>query len=122
MEGHLRKSKYVGFFAICLGILFVVGAAVLPVSPATEGFGPFRIDLDGGTCGPAGYVTFREASDVCKQAAHRRLLSSSGVGLLVLALGMALFTGGDHRRGSMVVVPTAGVRRRSVLRSPGSRR
>ncbi len=122
MEGHLRASKYVGFLAIGLGILLMVGAAVLPVSPATERFGPFRINLGGGTCGPAGYVAFRDASDICKQAAHRRLLSTAGIGLLAVALGMALFTGGDHRRGSMVVVPTVRAKRRPVFRSPGSRR
>ena len=118
----MRRSKYVGFLAICLGILFMVGAAVLPVTPATERFGPFRIDLRGDTCGPAGYVAFRDANEVCKEAAHRRLLSTTGIGLLVLAMGMALFSGGDQRRGSMVVVPTVRVKRRSVLRSPGSGR
>ena len=122
MEGHLRTSKYVGFLAICLGILFIVGAAVLPVSPATERFGPFGIDLRGDTCGPAGYVALRDANEVCKQAAHRRLLSTTGIGLLVLAMGMALFSGGDERRGSMVMVPHVRVKPRTVLRRPGSRR
>jgi len=122
MECHLRRSKYVGFLAISLGILLMVGAAVLPVSPVTERFGPFRIEVDGTNCGAAGYVAFREGNEVCRQAAQRRLLSTTGVGLLVVAVGMALFTGGDQRRGSMVVVPTARLKRRSVLRSPGSRR
>ena len=117
----MRRSKYVGFLATSLGVLLMVGAAVLPVSPATERFGPFRIDLDGGNCGPAGYVAFREGNEVCRQAARRRLLSTTGIGLLVVAVGLAL-SGGDQRKGSMVVVPTGRLKRRSALRSPGSRR
>lgn len=118
----MRRSKYVGFLVISLGLILVVGAAVLPVSPATERFGPFRIDIRGDTCGPAGYVAYRDASEVCKAAAHRRLLTTTGVGLLIVALGMALFAGPEQRRGSMVDVGNRRVKRRPTLRSPGSRR
>jgi hypothetical protein len=124
MEGHLRTSRYVGFLVIALGIILIVGAAVLPVSPASERLGPFRVDIRGDNCGPAAYVATKDdASQVCKTAAHRRLLSTTGIGLLVVALGMALFAGPEQRRGSMIEVPTQRVsRRRPVLRSPGSRR
>jgi hypothetical protein len=123
MEGHLRRSKYVGFLVIALGIILIVGAAVLPVSAAPERLGPFRVDLRGENCGPAGYVVTQDnANEVCKSAAHRRLLSTTGVGLLIVALGMALFAGPEQRRGSMIEVPTRRVSRRPALRSPGSRR
>jgi hypothetical protein len=122
MEGHLRRTKYVGFLVMALGIILMVGAAVLPVSPASERFGPFRVDFRGDTCGPAGYVAFRDTNPECRSAADRRLLSTTGVGLVALALGMALFAGPDQRRGSMVVVGAPRVSRRSALRSPGSRR
>lgn len=119
----MRVSKYVGFLVIALGLILIVGAAVLPVSPATERFGPFRFDLRGDTCGPAGYVATRDnANDVCRSAAHRRLVPTTGVGLLIVALGMALFAGPEERRGSMVEVPTRRVTGRPVYRSPGSRR
>ena len=109
----MRRSKSIGFSAICLGIVLVIGAAVLPVSPATQRFGPFQVNVRGDNCGPAGYVAFRHANTECRTAAHRRLLTTTGVGLLVLALGMALFAGGDDRRRSMVEVGTPRVRRRS---------
>lgn len=117
----MRRSKYVGFLVISLGIILMVGAAVLPVSPASERFGPFRIDIRGDSCGPAGYVVYRGGSEVCESAAKRRLLSTTGIGLLVVALGMALFAGPSERGGSMVVVSPR-VKARRPLRSPGSRR
>jgi hypothetical protein len=123
MEGHLRTSKYVGFLVIALGLILIVGAAVLPVSATPERFGPFRVDLRGDTCGPAGYVLTRDnANEVCKSAAHRRLIPTTAVGLLIVALGMALFAGPEERRGSMVDVPTRRVSGRPAYRSPGSRR
>lgn len=100
----------------------MVGAAILPVSPASARYGPFRVDIRGDNCGPAGVVVTREANDECRAAARRRLLSTTPVALLVIALGMALFAGGDEPHHSRVVVRTARVRRRSGLRSPGSRR
>jgi hypothetical protein len=122
MEGHLRRSKHVGFAAIAVGILMIVFPAVLPVSPATQRLGPFRVDIRGDNCGPAGYVAFREGSNsVCREAAHRRLLTASGIGLLVVALGMALYAGGDDPRRSRVQVATPKIRRPG-FRSPGSRR
>jgi hypothetical protein len=122
MEGHLRTSKNVGFAAICLGVLLIIFPAVLPVSPAPERFGPFRVDLRGVTCGPAGYVAFREeAIPECRESAQKRLLASTGMGLLVMALGMALYAGGDSRRGSRVQVGTPHVNQPG-FRSPGSRR
>jgi hypothetical protein len=122
MEGHLRRSKHVGFAAMCLGILLIVFPAVLPVSPATQRFGPFEVDIRGDNCGPAGYVAFRDHSNsICREAAHRRLLTTSGIGLLVVALGMAMYAGGDERPGSRVQVASSRVRR-SRFRSPGSRR
>ena len=118
----MRTSKHVGFAAICLGILLIVFPAVLPVSPATQRFGPFKVDIRGDNCGPAGYVAFRDSSNsVCREAAHRRLLITGGLGLLVVALGMAMYAGGDERPGSRVQVSTLRARR-SGFRSPGSRR
>jgi hypothetical protein len=122
MEGHLRKSKHIGFAAICIGILLIVFPAVLPVSPATQRFGPFKVDIRGDNCGPAGYVAFREESNsLCRDAAQRRLLTTTGIGLLVVAFGMALYAGGDDPRGSRIQVGVPRVKR-SGLRSPGSRR
>jgi hypothetical protein len=117
MEGHLRRSKHVGFAAICVGILLIIFPAVLPVSPATQRLGPFRVDVRGDSCGPAGYVAFRdESNSVCQEAAHRRLLITTGIGLLIIALGMALYAGGDDPRRSRILVQGARVS------SPGSRR
>ena len=118
----MRTSKYVGFLGIALGALLVVGAAVLPVSPSTERFGPLRVDIRGDSCGPAGAVAVREANTECRTAARKRLLATSAVGLLVVALGMALFAGGDGSDHSRIAVRTKRVRRPSLVRSPGSRR
>jgi hypothetical protein len=122
----LRTSKYVGFFAMGVGALLVVGAAVLPVSPATERFGPFRIDVQGNSCGPAGVAAVDKGGTDCGTAARKRLLSTSAVGLLTVAFGMALFAGGDDTDHSRIDVPSRRVRRRSKLQalagSPGSRR
>jgi len=119
----MRKSKPVGFLLICLGILAVVGAAVLPVSPATQRLGPFRVDIRGDNCGPAGYVLYDDVtSSDCREAAQRRLLATGGVSLLVVALGMALFAGGDAPRGSRVQLGPPVVSRREARRSRGSRR
>ena len=120
--GHLRTSKYVGFLAIGLGALLMVGAAVLPVSPAPQRLGPFRIDIGHDRCGPAGLVAVREEASDCRLAARTRVLTTTGIGLLIIAAGMALFAGGDERRGSRIVVSPRTVKRRSWLRSPGSRR
>jgi hypothetical protein len=118
----LRRSKNVGFAAICIGILLIVFPAVLPVSPATQRLGPFRVDIRGDNCGPAGYVAVREKSNsVCREASHRRLLVTTGIGLLIIALGMALYAGGDDPRGSRVQVGGPQVRR-PAFRSRGSRR
>jgi hypothetical protein len=121
--GHLRTSKYVGFFGICLGIAIIVSAAVLPVSPATQRFGPFRVDIRGDNCGPAAKVAFRNpgANELCKEAAQRRMWAASFIAVVVFAFGMALFAGGDERRGSMVEVTTPRISR-TPPRSPGSRR
>jgi hypothetical protein len=108
--------------AIALGIILVVGAAVLPVSPANQRFGPFRVDIRGDNCGPAGKVAFQDADGVCKSAAQKRIVAASAVGLLVIAMGMALFAGGDQPHGSRIVVGTPRIRRRSLFRSPGNRR
>ncbi|MDQ4068804.1 MAG: hypothetical protein M3203_04930 [Actinomycetota bacterium] len=118
----MRTSKYVGFLGIGMGALLVVGAALLPVSPATQRFGPFRIDIRGDNCGPAAVVAFRNADTECGLAARKRLLSTSAVGLLVVAFGMALFAGGDGSDHSRIAAPAPRVRRRSPARSPGSRR
>jgi hypothetical protein len=118
----LRTSKYVGFLGISLGILIIVGAAILPVSPASQRLGPFRIDVRGDNCGPAGLVAQREADSECRLAARKRLLVTTSFGLLIVAAGMALFVGGDDRRGSRVEVGTRRVSRQSTLRNPGSRR
>lgn len=120
----LRASKYVGFLAMGLGTLLIVGAAVLPVSPNSQRLGPFRVDVGGENCGPAGYAAFHKPDTDCGHAAGRRLLSVTPVGLLVVALGMALFAGGDDPRGSRVEVPTLRRKRQSARwhrRSVGSR-
>ncbi len=126
MGVHLRTSKYVGFLAIGLGAVLVVGAAVLPVSPSPERFGPFRVDISGASCGPAGVVAVEKGGTDCGTAARKRLLSTSAIGLLTVALGMALFAGGDGTDHSRLDVRAPRVRRRSpvrsLVRSPGSRR
>ncbi len=94
----MRKSKAIGFLLISFGILAVIAAGVLPVSPATQRLGPFRVDIRGDNCGPAGYV------------------------LLVVALGMAMFAGGDDPHGSRVLLGPPKVSRREARRSRGNRR
>ncbi len=122
----MRTSKYVGFFAIGLGAALVIAAAVLPVSPASQRFGPFRVDIGGDNCGPAGLVAVQKGGTDCGTAARKRLLSTSAIGLLSAAFGMALFAGGDGSDHSRIDVRTRRVRRRSsmrsLVRSPGSRR
>lgn len=118
----MRKSKNVGFTIICLGVVLIVAAAVLPVSPATQRFGPFRVDIRGDNCGPAGYVAFRDTNPSCRQDAQRRLVTTTGVGLLVVALGMAMFAGGDEAPGSRIDVRRPRVTGRATSRSRGSRR
>lgn len=118
----MRRSKHVGFAAICVGILLIVFPAVLPVSPATQRLGPFRVDIRGDNCGPAAYVAFDEqANSVCREAAQRRLLTTTGIGLLIIAFGMAMFAGGDDPRGSRVQVAVPRVKGKA-FRSPGRRR
>lgn len=118
----MRRGKYIGFFAIAIGFILMVGAAVLPVSPVGERLGPFRVesfrvDLGGDTCGPAALVAFDEGENgPCRSAAQRRLLSMTGLGMVLVALGMALFAGGDERRGSMVEVSTPRAPRRRAGR------
>jgi hypothetical protein len=120
----LRRSKSAGFLAIGLGFLIVIGAAVLPVSPATERLGPFHVNLRSDNCGPAGWVAFREPDTECGTTAYKRLLATTPIGLLVVALGMAMFAGGDERRGSRVDAPLRRVSSGSPARgrSRGSRR
>jgi hypothetical protein len=119
----VRRSKPVGFVVICLGFLAFIGAAVLPVSPATQRLGPFKVDIRGDNCGPAGYVLYDDlASDICQEAAQRRLLATGAVGVLVVALGMALFAGGDAPHGSRIQLGAPTVSRREARRSRGSRR
>ena len=126
MGVHLRTSKYVGFLAIGLGAVLVVGAAVLPVSPSPERFGPFRIDISGERCGPAALVALEKGGTDCGTAARKRLLATSVLGLLAVVLGMVLFAGGDGTDHSRIDVAARSVRRRSpvrsLVRSPGSRR
>ncbi len=119
----MRTSKYVGFLAIALGARLMVGAAILPVSPATQRLGPFNVDLrEDDNCGPAGMVAVRDEHTDCRAAARKRLLTTSGIGLLMVALGMALFAGEEQPHRSRVEVPTPRFRTRRPLRSPGSRR
>jgi hypothetical protein len=107
---------------MCLGALLMVGAAVMPVGPGTERLGPFHADFSSDNCGPAGYVAFHRPDTECGTAAAKRLEASTPIGLLVLALGMAMFAGGDEGHGSRVVVSSPRVRRRGRGRSSGSRR
>ena len=116
----MRTSKYVGFLFIGLGALLVVGAAVLPVSPATQRYGLFRIDI-GDNCGPAGIVAVHDVNAECVSAARHRLLATSAIGLLAVAFGMALFAGSDGEH-SQLAVSSRRVKRRRLQRSPGSRR
>ena len=118
----MRKSKAIGFLLICIGILAVVGAAVLPVSPATQRLGPFRVDIRGDNCGPAGVVLYEEGSSICKEAAQKRLLAASVAAVLVVALGMAMFAGGDEPHGSRIQVGPPKLSRRQARRSRGSTR
>ena len=118
----MRRSKAIGFLLISFGLLAMIGAAVLPVSPATQRFGPFKVDIRGDNCGPAGWVLYEEGNEVCKEAARKRLVSTAVAGILVIALGMALFAGGDEPHGSRIQMGPPKVSRRSALRNPGSRR
>lgn len=118
----MRTSKAIGFLLIGFGILAIIGAAVLPVSPATQHLGPFKVDIRGDNCGPAGYVMYEQGSTICKEAAQKRLLAVSVVGLLVVALGMAMFAGGDEPHGSRVQVGPPKVSRRQARRNRGNRR
>ena len=118
----MRKSKAIGFLLISFGILAVIAAGILPVSPATQRLGPFRVDIRGDNCGPAGYVLYEDGSSICKEAAQKRLLSVSAVGLLVVALGMAMFAGGDAPHGSRIQLGPPKLSRREERRSRGSRR
>lgn len=118
----MRRTKAIGFGVIVLALIFMAGAAVLPVSPATQRFGPFRVDIRRDNCGPAGYVVYKDGNSICKEAAQRRLLATSAVGLLVLAFGMALYAGGDAPRGSRIQLGPPKVSRREERRSRGNRR
>ena len=118
----MRTSKYVGYAAIGIGLIIIVGAALLPVSPATERLGPFRIDIRNDTCGPAGLIAVRKPNEVCGMAARRRLLATSAIGMMFIAVGMAFYAGGDDPHRSRIQVQSPRVKRRSALRSPGSRR
>jgi hypothetical protein len=120
--GNLRISKYVGFLGMGLGTLLIVGAAILPVSPASQRLGPFRIDIQGENCGPAALVAVDDPNTDCQLAARKRVVITTAVGLLVVAAGMALFVGSDGPRGSRIQVPTRTVKRQPALRNPGSRR
>src|SRR5829696_5370658 len=109
--------------AIAMGLILIVGAAVMPVGPSNRGFDPFKVSLRGDNCGPAVLVAFDDSeSSVCRSAAQRRLLAASAIGLMVLAFGMALFSGPEERRASRIQVRTAHVRRGPVLHNPSSRR
>jgi hypothetical protein len=107
---------------MALGALLAIGAAVLPVGAATERLGPFRVDVGADNCGPAGYVAFHRPDTDCGHAAVRRLRATTPVGLLLVALGMALFAGGDTARGSRIDVPTPRSRRGPPASDPGRRR
>lgn len=106
---------------MCIGILALVGAAVLPVSPATQRLGPFRVDIRGDNCGPAAYVLYADAGLECREAAQRRLLATGGVSLLMVASGMALFAGGDAPHGSRVLLGAPKPGRRSRAAGPRAR-
>lgn len=105
-----------------LAVLLLVGAAVMPVGPGTQRLQPFRVDFNVGNCGPAGYVAFHRPGTDCGTAAAKRLEAAAPVGLLVLALGMVLFSGSAERRGSRVAMGDPRVRARSRSRSPRGRR
>jgi hypothetical protein len=101
-----------------LGVLMMVGAAVMPIGPSAQRFAPYRPDFSNANCGPAGYVAFHVPNTDCGAAAAKRLEASTPIGVLVLALGMAMFAGNTEARGSRVVVgtsarPTGRVRGRS---------
>jgi hypothetical protein len=115
----LRRGKYAGFLVLSLGALLIIGAAVMPVGQATERLGPFRLDFASDNCGPAVYVAFHRPDTDCGTAAAKRLEASTPIGLLVLALGMAMFAGGDEGRGSRVQVAGSRGRRRPGGRTPG---
>lgn len=122
----MRTSKYVGFMGIGLGALLLVGGALLPVSTASDRLGPFKVGVGVDNCGPAGIVAVQDSNPDCVSVARHRLLSTSALGLVVMAVGMALFAGtdDDHSRIDVPVpaVKPPAVKRRSLVRSPGSRR
>ncbi|HEX3621848.1 MAG TPA: hypothetical protein VHT97_05990 [Acidimicrobiales bacterium] len=118
----MRRTKYVGFLTMCLGALLMVGAAVMPVGPATQRLEPFHVPFSGENCGPAGYVAFHRPNTDCGTAAAKRLEVSTPIGLLVLALGMAMFAGGDERRGSRIDVASPRLTRQARAHSRGRKR
>ena len=119
----MRRSKYVGFVAIGVGAVIIIGAAILPVSPSTQRLGPFKVDVRNDNCGPAGLAALRDRNEECGSAAKQRLLASTALGMVVVAVGMALFAGGDEPHRSRILVgPVTVKRRRWALRNPGSRR
>ncbi len=118
----MRISKYVGFLGMGLGALLVVGGALLPVSTASERLGPLKVDIGVDNCGPAGVVVVTSTNPECLSAARHRLLSTSALGLVVMATGMALFAGTDDDHSRIDVRRPTTVKRRSLARNPGSRR
>jgi len=100
-------------------LLLIVGAAVLPVSQATQRLGPFRVNLRDDSCGPAVEVALTRPDTDCGHAAARRLVPTTCIGLMVLALGMALFAGGDAPHGTRIDVPNPRLRRRPTRRPSG---
>jgi len=84
--------------------------------------GPFRVNLRDDNCGPAVQVAFAEPDTDCGRAAAKRLVPTTGVGLMVVVLGMALFAGGDAPHGTRIDVANARLRRRSSRRGTGGRR
>jgi len=105
--GRVKASRYVGFLAMVVGILVVAGGAVLPLrlDRGDPGVG-LRFRMDG--CGPAIYAAVHHSESDCQRVARRRVAGTTTVGLLLAAVGLVMYAGGDSRR-SRVEVAHRGV-------------
>jgi len=107
----MRTSKYVGFLTMLLGALLIACAAALPVSVdrGDPGVIGVRFRVDG--CGPAVYAAVRASDSQCQRTARRRLAVTTTIGLLMMAVGLVMFAGGDSGSRSRVDVPSPVMRR-----------
>jgi len=103
----MKASRYVGFMAMVVGVLLVACGAVLPLRLDRGGGVGVRFRIDG--CGPAVYAAVHHTESDCQRMARRRLAGTTAMGLVLGAVGLVMYAGGDSRR-SRVEVAHRGVR------------